>query len=127
MSKNTTLPTEWQRHAIEVARGIASIDRSKLPRLTPQFVEILAEAIVESMKMAADETRAELQTCAKSQTPAAPNVGDLDEVRGATAEFRKHKLDTYPHTAVELLLDSIDTLSNLVDAVLASKVAEVPA
>ncbi|KVN25614.1 hypothetical protein WJ63_15910 [Burkholderia pyrrocinia] len=54
MTKSRTPPAEWDRHALEVARGIASIDRSKLPGLTTQFVEILHKAIVDSMMLAAE-------------------------------------------------------------------------
>lgn len=53
MSKRTP-PAEWDRHALEVARGIASLDRSKLPGLTTQFVAILQSAIVDAMMMVAD-------------------------------------------------------------------------
>ncbi|CAG4887884.1 hypothetical protein [Paraburkholderia saeva] len=63
-----TPPAAFDRHALEVARGIASIDRSKLPGLTTQYVAILQEAIVQSMMMAADEVRAELRNCEKTQT-----------------------------------------------------------
>lgn len=51
-----TPPAEWDRHALEVARGIASIDRSKRPGLTTQFTAILQQAIVDAMMMAADGT-----------------------------------------------------------------------
>ncbi|WP_233343492.1 hypothetical protein [Burkholderia cepacia] len=51
-----TPPAEWDRHALEVARGIASIDRSKLPGLTTQFTAILQSAIVDAMMMAAEGT-----------------------------------------------------------------------
>ncbi|WP_175784632.1 hypothetical protein [Burkholderia ambifaria] len=53
MSKRTP-PAEWDRHALEVARGIASLDRSKLPGLTTQFVAILQSAIVDAMMMVAE-------------------------------------------------------------------------
>jgi len=53
MSKRTP-PAEWDRHALEVARGIASLDRSKLPGLTTQFVSILQSAIVDAMMMVAE-------------------------------------------------------------------------
>ncbi|QTD90810.1 hypothetical protein [Burkholderia anthina] len=57
MSKRTP-PADWDRHALEVARGIASIDRAKLPGLTTQFVAILQTAIVDAMMMAAEGTLA---------------------------------------------------------------------
>lgn len=47
-----TPPAAWDRHALEVARGIAQIDRSKLPGLTTQYVAILQSAIVDAMVMA---------------------------------------------------------------------------
>ncbi|WP_176048169.1 hypothetical protein [Burkholderia sp. BCC1644] len=53
-----TPPAEWDRHALEVARGIASIDRSKLPGLTTQFTAILQSAIVDAMMMVAEGTLA---------------------------------------------------------------------
>ncbi|MDR8102469.1 hypothetical protein KPB04_12095 [Burkholderia cenocepacia] len=49
-----TPPADWDRHALEVARGIASIDRAKLPGLTTQFVAILQSAIVDAMMMVAE-------------------------------------------------------------------------
>lgn len=54
MTKPKTPPAEWDRRALEIARGIASIDRSKLPGLTNQFVAILQEAIVSAMTFAVD-------------------------------------------------------------------------
>ncbi|KVS07781.1 hypothetical protein [Burkholderia vietnamiensis] len=51
-----TPPADWDRHALEVAPGIASIDRSKLPGLTTQFTAILQSAIVDAMMMAAEGT-----------------------------------------------------------------------
>lgn len=50
-----TPPAEFDRHALEIARGIASIDRSRLAGSTAQFVAILQEAIVQSMQIAADD------------------------------------------------------------------------
>lgn len=45
----------------------------------------------------------------------------MADVRGAVAEFRKHDQELYPKTAVDLLLDSLDDLSNLVDQALAAR------
>lgn len=53
-----TPPADWDRHALEVARGIASLDRSKTR--PAQFVAIIQEAIVDAMMRAADETRGEI-------------------------------------------------------------------
>ncbi|WP_227242433.1 hypothetical protein [Paraburkholderia caribensis] len=58
-----TPPAEWDCHALEVARGIASIDRARLPGSTTQFVAILQTAIVQSMMMAADEARGNGRVC----------------------------------------------------------------
>lgn len=49
-----TPPAEWDRHALEVARGISQLDRSKIP--PAQFTAIVQEAIVDGMKLAADES-----------------------------------------------------------------------
>ncbi|WP_227242438.1 DUF551 domain-containing protein [Paraburkholderia caribensis] len=40
------------------------------------------------------------------------------DIRGSVAEFRRNKRETYPHTAVDLLLEAIDDASNLIDEVL---------
>lgn len=41
------------------------------------------------------------------------------DIRGSVAEFRRNRRETYPHTAVDLLLDAIDDASGLIDEVLA--------
>lgn len=61
-----TPPAAWDRRALEVARGIATLDRSKIP--PAQFIAIIQSALVDAMMRASDETLAELRTCAKSQT-----------------------------------------------------------
>ncbi|HIE4429998.1 TPA: hypothetical protein ACXM9H_000969 [Burkholderia multivorans] len=48
-------PAEWDRHALEVARGIASIDRSKIKPV--QFVDVLHQAIVGAMFVASEGAR----------------------------------------------------------------------
>lgn len=48
-------PADWDRHAQEVARGIATLDRSKIP--VAQFTAIIHEAIVDAMMLVADETQ----------------------------------------------------------------------
>ncbi|SKC78442.1 hypothetical protein SAMN05445504_2393 [Burkholderia sp. CF099] len=58
-----TPPAAWDRHALEVARGIASIDRARLPGSTTQFVAILQCAIVESMMIAAEEASGNGRVC----------------------------------------------------------------
>ncbi|HDR9834692.1 TPA: hypothetical protein QDC51_001456 [Burkholderia multivorans] len=50
-----TPPAAWDRHALEVARGIASIDRSKIKPV--QFVDALHQAIVGAMYVSAYDTR----------------------------------------------------------------------
>lgn len=47
-----TPPADWDRHAIEVARGIASIDRAKLK--PSQFVDAVQHAVLGAMQVAAD-------------------------------------------------------------------------
>ncbi|WP_176077480.1 hypothetical protein [Burkholderia dolosa] len=47
-----TPPADWDRHALEVARGIASLDRSNIP--AAQFRAIVHTAIVDGMLMAAE-------------------------------------------------------------------------
>jgi hypothetical protein len=49
-----TPPAAWDRHALEVARGIASLDRAKIP--PAQFTAIVQTAIVGAMMLAADES-----------------------------------------------------------------------
>lgn len=65
-----TPPAAWDRHALEVARGIATLDRSKIP--PAQFISIIQSALVDAMMMARAETdlqwATELRTCTKSQT-----------------------------------------------------------
>lgn len=51
-----TPPAAWDKHALEVARGIASIDRSRLPGSTTQFVAIIQSAIVDAMMTAREST-----------------------------------------------------------------------
>lgn len=57
MTAAQTIPAEWDRHALKTARSLASIDRSRLPGSTTQFVAILQCAIVEAMRFAVDELR----------------------------------------------------------------------
>lgn len=67
-------PAAWDRHALEVARGIASLDRSKIHQV--QFTAIVQQAIVDAMMMARAETdlqwATELRNCTESQTGGAP-------------------------------------------------------
>ncbi|VWB88651.1 hypothetical protein BLA13014_04104 [Burkholderia aenigmatica] len=46
---------EWDRHALEIARGVAAIDRSKMKPV--QFVDAVHHAIVGAMYVAADGAR----------------------------------------------------------------------
>jgi len=52
--KPKTPPAEWDRHALEVARGISQLDRSKIP--PAQFTAIVHEAIVDGMMRAAESS-----------------------------------------------------------------------
>lgn len=65
-----TPPAAWDRHALEVARGIASLDRAKIP--PAQFVSIIQAALVDAMRMAREETdlqwATELRKCVKPET-----------------------------------------------------------
>lgn len=60
MTTAQTIPAEWDIHALKTARALAGIDRARLPGSTTQYVAILQCALVEAMRMAADEVRAEL-------------------------------------------------------------------
>lgn len=126
MSKTTTPPAEWDRHALDVARRIATIDRSKLPGLTTQYVAILQEAIVGSMMMAVETKTPEAAAVAAHGQASAPveqgtadkpepgkleaALAELDDMRDALAEFRKHRRDTYPHEAISILLSAFDDM-----------------
>jgi hypothetical protein len=121
-----TPPVDWDRHAQLVARSIASIDRSRLPGSKTQFTAIIHDAIVDAMMMAAesDTPRAAVvaavsQTSAPAEqgTAAKPEPGkleaalaELDDMRDALAEFRKHRRDTYPHEAISILLSAFDDM-----------------
>lgn len=50
-----TIPAEWDIHALKAARNLASIDRSRLPGSTTQFVAILQEALLAGMRFATDD------------------------------------------------------------------------
>jgi hypothetical protein len=49
-----TPPAAWDRRALEVARGIATLDRSKIS--PAQFTAIVQTAIVDGMMLVADES-----------------------------------------------------------------------
>jgi hypothetical protein len=132
MTTAKTPPAAFDRHALGVAKGIAAIDRSKLPGLTTQFVAILQSAIVESMMMAAEETNtpraaavaADGQTVAPVEhgTADKPGLGkpeaalaEVQDIRGAVAEFRAQRRDSYPHEAVSMLLDAFEQLADIVE------------
>lgn len=55
MTTAQTIPAEWDIHALKTARNLASIDRSRLPGSTTQFVAILQEAILAGMRFATDD------------------------------------------------------------------------
>lgn len=129
-----TPPKDWDRHAQVVARSIASLDRSRLPGSTAQFTAIVHEAIVDAMMMAAESNTPEAAAvAAHSQTSAPVEYGtadkpepgklkaalaDLQDVRGAVAEFRLQQRDSYPHEAVAILLDAFDQLVRIADGAL---------
>ncbi len=109
MTTSTTPPAAWDRHALEVARGIASIDRSKLPGLTTQFVAILQEAIVESMKMAAEPAPVTDAHTAKAMV-------ELADCRAMVRDLREQQCASYPRAVVEQLLTAIDALVTIAEA-----------
>lgn len=49
------------------------------------------------------------------------NAESMADLRGVVAEFRRNRRDLYPHTAVELLLEAIEDLSNIVDELLVER------
>lgn len=121
-----TPPVAWDRHALKVAKGIATIDRSKLPGLTTQYVAILQEAIIASMWMAAESNTPEAAAVAAHGQISAPvehgtadkpepgkpeaALAEIEDMRSALAEFRKHRRDTYPHVAISMLLSAFDDM-----------------
>jgi hypothetical protein len=129
-----TPPVDWDRHALVVARSIASLDRARLPGSTTQFTAIVHEAIVDAMMMAAESNTPEAAVVvAHSQASASVEHGtadkpepgklkaalaDLQDVRGAVAEFRKQHRDSYPREAVVMLLDAFDQLVRIADGAL---------
>ncbi|MDN7913699.1 hypothetical protein [Burkholderia cepacia] len=50
-----SLPADWDRHALDVAHGVAAIDRSKMKPV--QFVDAVHHAIVGAMYVAAEGAR----------------------------------------------------------------------
>lgn len=50
-----TIPAEWDRHALKTARNLATVDRSRLPGSTSQFVAILQEALLAAMRFATED------------------------------------------------------------------------
>ncbi|KWI89577.1 hypothetical protein [Burkholderia ubonensis] len=55
MTKSRITPAEWDRHAWDVARGVAAIDRSKLK--PSQFTDAVQHAVLGAMKVAASGAR----------------------------------------------------------------------
>jgi hypothetical protein len=129
-----TPPVDWDRHALVVARNLAGMDAPRLPGKKTQFTAIIHEAIVDAMMMAAESNTPEAAVvAAHSQTNASVEhgtadkpepgklkaaLGDLQDVRGAVAEFRKHHRDSYPREAVVMLLDAFDQLVRIADGAL---------
>lgn len=129
-----TPPVAWDRHALKVAKGIATIDRSKLPGLTTQYVAILQEAIVASMWMAAESKTPEAAAVAAHGQTSAPvehgtadkpglgklesALADLQDIRGAIADFRAQRRDSYPHEVVAMIIEAFDQLVDMVERVL---------
>jgi hypothetical protein len=121
-----TPPVDWDRHAQLVARSIAGIDRSRLPGSKTQFTAIIHDAIVDAMMMAAESNTpraaavaADGQTSAPVEQGTADKPGhgkpetalaELQDMRDALAEFRKHRRDTYPHEAISILLSAFDDM-----------------
>lgn len=52
---STRIPAEWDRHALEIARGVAAIDRSKMK--PAQFVDAVHHAVMSAMQVAAHGAR----------------------------------------------------------------------
>lgn len=129
-----TPPKAWDRHAQVVARSIAGMDATRLPGKKTQLTAIIHEAIVDAMMMAAESNTPEAAVvAAHSQTSASVEHGtadkpepgkleaalaDLQDVRGAVAEFRTQQRDSYPHEAVAILLDAFDQLVRIADGAL---------
>ncbi|TAM15951.1 MAG: hypothetical protein EPN65_16690 [Pandoraea sp.] len=67
-----TLPVELDRHALSVARNIATVDRNRLPGAEEQFIAILHEAIVASMWVA-------IERHVRDDVPPLPAAGRVRE------------------------------------------------
>jgi hypothetical protein len=48
-----TPPSDFDEHALDMAKRIASIDRARLPGSTPQFIAVVQCALVDAMMLAA--------------------------------------------------------------------------
>jgi hypothetical protein len=109
VTKTISIPAEFDRHALEVARGIASIDRARLPGSTTQFVAILQTAIVQSMMMAAERSPVTDAEMAKAMREVADCRAMIREVRGLDCA-------NFPREVVEALLGTIDQLLDVAEA-----------
>ncbi|MDE1009995.1 MAG: hypothetical protein OSB38_30485 [Paraburkholderia fungorum] len=127
-------PVDWDRHAQLVARSIAGLDRTRLSGGKKQFTAIIHEAIVDAMMMAAESnTPRAAVVAAVSQTSAPvehgttvkPGLGkpeavlaDLQDIRGAIAEFRAQRRVSYPHEVVAMLIEAFEQMADVVERVL---------
>ncbi|KVP11980.1 hypothetical protein WJ85_17260 [Burkholderia ubonensis] len=84
-------PEKWDRHAWDIARGIADIDRSKLK--PSQFIDAVQHAILSAMQIAAEPMRPAVTIrCAEIQLNApglALTDAECEVLRGIAERMRR--------------------------------------
>lgn len=87
------IPDELDRHALAVARNIATVDRNRLPGAEEQFIAILHEAIVASMWVA-------IERHVRRESPGTCSPGRVLDGGGQSRPFRDESRDQQGLSAV---------------------------